>query len=93
MRTSRTELAEGKGEATGADKYVGDFVKGKPDGKGLYTWQNGARLEGDFKAGKAHGAGVYVSANGVRDEGQFVGGKLEGLKAPDCPATPGPVAC
>ena len=89
----RSEVAHGKGEAKGADTYVGDFVKGRPDGKGVYTWQNGAQLDGSFKAGRAHGAGTYVSAKGVRYEGQFVNGKLAGLKAADCPATPGPVSC
>jgi hypothetical protein len=89
----KTELAQGQGEARGADTYVGYFVKGRPDGKGTYTWENGARLEGTFKDGKAHGAGVYVSAKGVSYEGQFDNGKLEGLKAPDCPSTPGPLTC
>ena len=89
----RTEMAQGKGEAKGADTYVGDFVKGRPTGKGVYTWENGARLDGSFKEGKAHGPGVYVSAKGVRYEGQFVNGKLEGLKTTDCPSTPGPLTC
>ena len=64
-----TELAQGQGEARGADSYVGYFVKGRPDGKGTYTWANGARLEGSFKGGKADGTGVYVSAaaSGTRD--------------------------
>ena len=88
-----TELAQGLGEAKGADSYVGNFVKGRPEGKGVYTWQNGARLDGSFKVGKAHGPGVYISANGVRYEGQFVNGKLEGLKPSDCPSTPGPLTC
>jgi hypothetical protein len=51
----RTELAQGKGEAKGADTYVGHFAKGRPDGKGIYTWESGARLDGSFKEGKAHG--------------------------------------
>lgn len=89
----RTEMAQGKGEAKGADTYVGEFVKGRPTGKGVYTWENGARLDGSFKEGKAHGPGIYVSAKGARYEGQFVNGKLEGLKTTDCPSTPGPVTC
>jgi hypothetical protein len=88
-----TELAQGQGEATGADSYVGYFVQGKPDGKGKYTWANGAHLEGTFKNGKAHGAGVYISAKGVRYEGEFLNGKLGTLKSEDCPATPGPLTC
>ena len=89
----KTELAHGQGEAKGADTYIGSFAKGRPDGKGTYTWENGARLEGSFRSGKAQGAGVYTSAKGVRYEGQFENGKLEGMKPPDCPSTPGPLNC
>ena len=90
----RTELAQGPGEAKGANSYVGNFVKGKPDGKGVYVWEDGSRLDGGFKDGKAHGAGVYVSSKGTRYEGKFVDGKLESMKTSDCPAVPGPVlAC
>ena len=89
----KSEIAHGQGEAKGADTYVGTFVNGWPEGKGTYTWENGARLEGSFKKGKANGPGVYVSAKGVRYEGDFVDGKLKTLKKEDCPATQGPVAC
>ena len=89
----KQEVAHGQGEAKGADSYVGTFVKGWPEGKGTYTWENGARLEGTFKQGRAHGAGVYVSAKGVRYEGDFVEGKLDALKREDCPVTQGPVSC
>jgi hypothetical protein len=89
-----TELAEGKGSAKGANSYEGDFVKGRPDGKGVYVWEDGSRLDGTFKDGKAHGTGKYVSAKGVRYEGQFISGKLTSMKASDCPAVPAPVlAC
>ena len=87
----KSELADGQGEARGTDRYVGHFVQGKPDGKGVYTWADGARLEGSFKAGVANGSGIYISAKGVRYEGQFVNGKLEAMKASDCPAVPAPV--
>ena len=87
------EVAHGHGEAKGADTYVGEFVHGWQEGKGTYTWENGARLEGTFKQGKANGPGVYVSAKGVRYEGEFVDGKLATLKAEDCPRTAGPVKC
>jgi MORN repeat len=87
------ELPHGEGEAKGSDTYVGDFAKGRPDGKGIYPWESGARLEGSFKEGKAHGSGVYVNAMGARYEGQFVNGTLAGLKVADCPSTPGPLSC
>jgi MORN repeat len=86
----RTELAQGKGEAKGADTYVGHFAKGRPDGKGIYTWESGARLDGSFKEGKAHGLGVYVSTKGVRYEGQRQAGRIE-----ECRLSfkPGPFTC
>lgn len=89
----KSETAHGHGEAKGADSYVGRFVDGWPEGKGKYTWENGARYEGLFRKGRAHGAGVYVSANSVRYEGEFVAGKLPGMKREDCPVTQGPIAC
>jgi hypothetical protein len=89
----KSEIAQGHGEAKGADMYVGMFVDGHPDGKGVYTWENGARLEGTFKVGKAHGPGFYVSAKGARYEGPFQNGKLVGAKREDCPATQGPLEC
>lgn len=89
----KSEMAQGRGEAIGADRYVGDFEKGRLDGAGVYTWENGARLEGTFKADKAEGPGFYVSAKGVRYEGPFHNGKLVGAKPEDCPATRGPLNC
>ena len=88
-----SETAQGRGEATGADSYVGSFFKGRPDGKGLYTWENGAKLEGTFKAGKANGPGLYISAKGVRYDGRFENGKLNGAAPDDCPVTKGPLTC
>jgi hypothetical protein len=89
----RTERAHGHGEARGEDRYVGSFAKGRLEGDGTYTWQNGATLVGVFKAGKAHGPGVYTTAQGVRYQGRFVDGRLDGLKRPDCPSTSGPIDC
>lgn len=89
----KSELAHGQGAARGADSYVGNFVKGRPDGRGTYTWENGARLEGTFKTGKAHGPAVYVSSNGVRYDGHFENGKLATLNSADCPSTQGPLTC
>ena len=88
-----TELPHGRGEARGADKYEGEWVHGKPSGKGIYIWENGARHEGEFKNGKVNGRGVYTTPEGVRYEGGFKDGRLEGLKSPDCPSTPGPLTC
>jgi hypothetical protein len=87
----KNETANGHGEAKGADSFVGDFINGRLDGRGVYIWENGARLDGTFKADKANGPGVYVSAKGVRYEGPFENGKLTGAKREDCPMTQGPL--
>jgi hypothetical protein len=80
----RTELAQGKGEAKGADTYVGHFAKGRPDGKGIYIW-GAARAWTEASRRARPWPGVYVSTKGVRYEAQFVNGKLGGLKTADCP--------
>jgi len=63
----RKGLAEGSGEATGVDFYKGDFVKGLPEGKGIYIWENGDIYEGDWKKGMKHGYGIYTFTNNNRD--------------------------
>ena len=58
-----------KRRGEGRRQYVGMFVKGRPDGKGTYTWENGARLEGTFKNGRADGP-AFTLVNGARYEGE-----------------------
>jgi len=31
-----------------ANKYEGDFIKGKADGKGIYHWANGEVYDGEW---------------------------------------------
>lgn len=49
--------ADGFGKAIGIDSYKGEFSKGLPDGKGIYTWSNGDVFEGNFKKGLKEGDG------------------------------------
>lgn len=58
--------ATGKGKSEGIDQYEGEFVKGYPDGKGMYTWADGHYYIGFFKKGKKEGKGdmYYESASG-----------------------------
>lgn len=60
-------LADGTGQATGEDFYKGEFSKGYPDGKGTYTWKNGATYEGEWKKGKRDGYGVYIHKTAMQD--------------------------
>ncbi len=76
-------LAEGKGKATGIDRYEGSFKKGLPDGKGTYHWANGAVYKGNWSGGKRDGFGAYeyiqngqkVTQQGYWENDQFVGNK------------------
>ncbi len=53
-------LANGKGIATGKDKYEGKFKDGLPQGNGTYRYANGDVYEGDFKDGMRSGNGKFT---------------------------------
>ncbi len=76
-------IANGKGIATGIDKYDGNFKDGLPDGKGFYTWESGATYVGEWKEGKRNGYGTYISAEqdstltGIWKDDKFIEKKFE----------------
>ena len=53
-------LAQGKGIARGVDRYDGQFYKGMPDGKGVYSWANGSVYDGQWVNGTREGKGKMV---------------------------------
>jgi hypothetical protein len=64
---------------TGKTKYEGEFQKGKPHGKGKFTYEFGSYYEGDFENGKFNGLGrlIYKDGDhkiGMFKDGQFVSG-------------------
>jgi hypothetical protein len=40
--------------------YRGEWVDGKPHGKGMYVWRSGVRYDGEWYAGKPHGRGEWT---------------------------------
>jgi hypothetical protein len=52
--------------------YEGDFVNGRPHGKGKLIWANGHIFNGDFVNGKPCGKGTMRWANGNVFEGYFI---------------------
>lgn len=52
-------LANGKGESTGEETYIGTFKDGLPDGKGKYFYKNGDFFHGYWKKGQRHGKGKF----------------------------------
>ena len=60
-------LADGRGEASGSDRYTGEFKKGLPDGTGIYIWHTGEKYEGEWKKGQRNGTGKYTIKYDGRD--------------------------
>ena len=58
-------------------RYEGDYVKGKTNGKGVYSYENGDRYEGEFIDGKKQGKGIFT-AKGFRYEGDWGNDKSNG---------------
>lgn len=63
---------------SGAIKYDGSLVRGKINGKGKVTFDNGDVYEGQLKNGTFDGKGIFTSSAGWKYEGQFVKGQAEG---------------
>jgi len=55
-------------------KYVGSFVNGKPQGKGVVHRLNGDRDEGSWKGGKLHGMSKCYHPNGAISECKWTNG-------------------
>lgn len=60
-------LAHGKGKSVGKDTYEGQFSKGQPEGKGIYTWSTGEVHTGEWKFGMREGEGIYKFKQEGRD--------------------------
>lgn len=60
-------LAMGRGKSIGIDTYEGQFKDGYPDGRGMYTWNDGHYFLGNFIKGKKTGGGemFFESVSGA----------------------------
>jgi hypothetical protein len=61
--------------------YEGELINSKPNGKGVFKFNDGGRYEGDFVDGKFTGKGVMLytfPSSGYRYEGDFVDGNRHG---------------
>lgn len=72
-------LAHGKGAAQGVDSYEGQFVKGMPEGDGVYTWADGTVYDGQWKKGMREGKGKMTYTDSVVT-GYWKENKYQGAK-------------
>ena len=72
----------GQGTCTYADipgsKYVGEFMNGKKNGQGTFTWADGSKYVGGWMDGKMHGQGTFTKDDGAIVKGLFKNGKYVG---------------
>jgi len=70
---------EGQGTLIAAhgSKYIGEFWKGKFDGKGTFTFYDSIYV-GEFSRGKFEGKGSYITADGTIREGTWKNNRLNG---------------
>ncbi len=58
-------------------KYVGEWMDGKPNGEGVYTFPAGNGYVGEFRDGMFHGQGIEYFSNGtLRQSGRWSNGNL-----------------
>lgn len=50
---------------------MGEFLKNKQHGRGVFIYANGNRYEGDYSDGRRHGRGLLAFFDGRRYEGEF----------------------
>jgi hypothetical protein len=60
------------------ERFEGEMQRGKPHGRGVYSWPDGSRYEGDFQNGYRTGRGVQVWPDGARYEGEYREGNFSG---------------
>jgi serine/threonine protein kinase len=61
-----------------AESYAGEFKNGNFEGKGKYTYGNGAVYTGEFRAGQKHGNGSMDAPNSYRYSGGWLRDKFHG---------------
>jgi hypothetical protein len=59
-------------------RYYGDLVKGKQEGTGQSSLEDGQFYSGEYKNDFKHGKGIYIFPSGDVYDGDFENGKMNG---------------
>lgn len=78
----KSSVNKARGIYVGENRYVGDLVDGKPNGKGIMyfsSFSDTLTIDGSWKNGYANGSNIVLRfKDGRVYEGQMVNGKIEG---------------
>ena len=80
-QTGYGKMWKSKGDGS---EYVGEIVKGRPQGFGTLTTSDGLTYVGEFLNGLPNGKGIEIHGNsmetleGIRYEGNFENGRFDG---------------
>lgn len=81
-------IPHGFGQITTANyEYIGEFINGKPEGKGEMTFKNGRIDTGVFENGVLHGEGRRRNKNGKIIEGIFLHDEIQTRSLPEKPGS------
>ncbi|KAG6490051.1 hypothetical protein ZIOFF_051333 [Zingiber officinale] len=61
--------------------YEGDWLRGKPSGKGKFSWPSGATYEGEFRSGRMDGVGTFTGADGDTYHSQWATDRKQGFSS------------
>ena len=64
--------------ANRVDSYIGEFLNGKRNGYGTYTWANGNKYIGNWSNDQANGNGTYYYSGGTIYSGNMLNGRFHG---------------
>jgi len=54
------------------EKYEGEWLDGKMQGRGIYQYSDGSSYDGMWIAGKMDGKGTFTYPNGNKYDGEFI---------------------
>ena len=96
----KDKLADGDGgilrvliDGKQVELYIGDYRRGKKEGRGVYTWENHDRYDGGWKDDLQDGKGTMTFGSGGRYVGQWKDGKPDGAGVSRYPPTIRPSHC
>lgn len=70
-------VPNGRGVLNTADGiYEGEFARGRRDGKGVMTFNDGRKYDGDWREDRPHGTGTYLDEHGATFTYLFDQGKI-----------------